>query len=167
MKKLMIILAAAVIAGSILLACGGTSSRNDAALNMTAHNMSNMENHDMANMSGHDMSKMDEMTSAPDANEQPYDLQFIDTMILHHQGAIKMANMVIGKTERAELKKFGQTIIDDQTKEIDQLKTWRDEWFPGKPSAMNMDMPGMVNQGIKTMDSEHMKSMDEMEPAHF
>jgi uncharacterized protein (DUF305 family) len=31
------------------------------------------------------------MVSSPGAAEAPYDLQFIDTMIAHHQGAIDMA----------------------------------------------------------------------------
>ena len=128
--------------------------------------------HDMSNMNGHDMSKMPgmnsnmQMTSAPGAAEQPFDLQFIDTMIHHHEGAIQMANMVLGKSQRPELKQFAQKIIDDQTKEIAQMKQWRERWYAGKPSALNMEMPGVVG-GMKMMNSEHMKEMDSMPPNHF
>lgn len=171
MKKMILILAAAAM-GSLLVACSGTIMKTENAVphnasNMAGHDMSNMAGHDMSNMSNHDMSKMGEMKSAPDADKQPYDLQFIDTMIFHHEGAIKMAQMVLGKSQRAELKTFAQRIIDDQSREIDQLKKWRDQWYPDKPSALNMNMPGMMNEGMKIMNSEHMKSMDEMEPAHF
>lgn len=166
MRKYLVIPAVTALIGGLLISCG-TSDQTLKASNETVQNAANTTAHDMSNMDGHDMSKMDEMRSAPDANKQPYDLQFIDTMIFHHQGAIKMAQMVLGKTERAELKAFAQKIIDEQSKEIELLKKWRDEWYPGSPSALNIDLPGMMNQGMKIMNSEHLKSMDEMEPAHF
>jgi uncharacterized protein (DUF305 family) len=126
------------------------------------HNMSNM-NHDMSNMQGHEMMNMN---SDPGAADQPFDLQYLDSMIHHHNGAIAMANMVLGKTERSELKAFAQKIIDDQTKEIGQMKQLREQWYSGKPSAVNMEMPGMAG-GMKSMTGEHMKEMKEMEPSHF
>jgi uncharacterized protein (DUF305 family) len=86
-----------------------------------------------------------EMKSAPNAASAPYDLQFLDTMIAHHQGAVEMAKMIEIRTKNAELKKFGAQIIADQEKEIGQMKAWREQWFAGKPSAMNMEMPGMAD----------------------
>jgi len=171
MNTLFSTLAAAVTA-SLMLGCSGPGNNaKDAHGNnmsmMGNQNMSGMANHDMSKMSNHDMADIGEMRSAPDANKEPYDLQFIDTMIFHHQGALKMAEMVLGKTQRTELKTFAQKIIADQTREIDLLKKWRDGWYGGNPSALNMDMPGMMNEGMKVMNSEHIKSMDEMEPAHF
>ena len=77
-----------------------------------------------------------------------------------------MAKMVLSKTERSELKAFAQKIIDDQTKEIGEMKQLRQRWYSGKPQSVNMEMPGMVG-GMKRMNSEHMKEMDDMEPAHF
>ena len=136
----------------------------------SGHDMSNMKDqdpsnldHDMSSMRGHDMSNMN---SDPGAAEQPYDLQYLDSMIHHHNGAVMMAKMVLGKTERPELKLFAQKIIDDQTKEIGYMQQLRDQWYAGKPSSVNMEMPGMIG-GMKTMNSEHMKEMGDMEPAHF
>lgn len=126
------------------------------------HNMSNM-NHDMSNMQGHEMMNMN---SDPGAADQPFDLQYLDSMIHHHNGAIAMANMVLSKTERPELKTFAQKIIDDQTKETVQMKQLREQWYSGKPSAVNMEMPGMVG-GMKIMNGEHMRDMNEMESSHF
>jgi uncharacterized protein (DUF305 family) len=126
--------------------------------------MSNMNiYHDMSSMPGHDMMNMN---SDPGAAEAPYDLQYLDSMIHHHNGAIMMAKMVLGKTERPELKAFAERIIEDQSKEIDHMKQLREEWYAGKPQAVNMEMPGMVG-GMKIMTSEHMKEMDQMPPAHF
>ena len=85
------------------------------------------------------------MKSAPNAAAQPYDLQFLDTMIAHHEGAIEMAKAVEVKTENGELKSFAARIVADQTREIAQMKQWREQWFAGKPSALNMEMAGMAD----------------------
>ena len=77
-----------------------------------------------------------------------------------------MAKMALAKTSNPELKKFAQKIIDDQTKEIGQMKDWRDKWFSGKPMAMNMDMPGMMDS-MKMMSGEDMKKMDAMGGKEF
>ena len=140
----------------------------------TGHDMSNMNGmsntngmsnmgHDMSTMGGRDMSNMN---SDPGAAEQPFDLQFLDSMIHHHDGAVAMAKMVLSKSQRPELKAFAQKVIDDQTKEIAFMRGLRDQWYAGKPPAVNMEMPGMIG-GMKMMNGEHMKEMDEMKPEHF
>jgi uncharacterized protein (DUF305 family) len=159
-----LILALAV--GLFATACQNSSTNTTANsganvnANMAGHDMSNMN---MSNMSGHDMTNMN---SDPGAADAPYDLQFLDSMIHHHNGAVTMAKMVLGKTERPELKAFAQKIIDDQTREIGLMKQLRDRWYAGKPEAVNMEMAGMVG-GMKMMNSEHMKEMDQMPPEHF
>jgi uncharacterized protein (DUF305 family) len=171
MKTTSILIIAIAVGVCILAAaCQNTATNNAAAntnTNMAGHDTSNM-NHDMSNMnmsnmSGHDMMNMN---SDPGAADAPYDLQFLDSMIHHHNGAIMMAQMVEGKTQRPELKAFAEKIITDQTKEIAYIKQLRDQWYDGKPSAVNMEMPGMVG-GMKIMTSEHMKQMDQMPPEHF
>ena len=162
----------AVVVGMFTAACQKQISNNGAANTNTnsGHDMSNMQgqdmsnmNHDMSTMHGHDMSNMN---SDPGAAEQPYDLQYLDSMIHHHNGAVMMAKMVLSKTERSELKAFAQKVIDDQTKGIGYMQQLRDQWYAGKPPAVNMEMPGMIG-GMKMMNSDHMKEMDDMEPAHF
>lgn len=64
-----------------------------------------------------------------DAN---YDLRFIDSMIPHHQGAVTMAQDLLQKSQRLELKKLAQNIITSQQQEIDTLKQWRNKWYPAK-----------------------------------
>ena len=137
---------------------------NTAVTSLNANSMSNMAgmNHNsMMSNANHDMSAMhhDEMKSSPNAASQPYDLQFLDTMTHHHQGAIDMAKMAVGKTQNQELKAFAQKIIADQNKEIAQMKDWREKWYAGKPAAMNMEMPGM-NEGMKMMMGDGMKKFE-------
>jgi uncharacterized protein (DUF305 family) len=73
----------------------------------------------------------------------PYDLHFIDMMIEHHQMGIDLAKMAQGKAAHAELKAFAAKTIEEQQKDSDQLKKWRDEWYAGKPKSDHMSMPGM------------------------
>jgi len=149
----------------LLAGCQNSTTSNitaNANTNTAGHDISNM-NHDMSNMSEHDMSNMN---SDPGAADAPYDLQFLDSMIHHHNGAITMANMVFGKTQRPTIKAFAQKIIADQTKEIDYMKGLREQWYAGRPPAVNMEMTGMVG-GMKMMNSEHMKELDQMPPEHF
>ncbi len=128
-------------------------------------------NNSMPMNANHDMSDAhySEMKSSPDAASQPYDLQFIDTMTHHHQGAIDMAKMVLMRSQDGELKKFAQKIISDQAKEIRQIKDWRDKWYSGKPAALNMEMPGMTDSmnmmmgdGMKKMEAASGKEFDLM-----
>ncbi len=121
-------------------------------------NMSNMAMNGNNNMSGRS-GMSDTMKSSPAAANAPYDLQFLDTMSAHHQGAIEMAKMVDGKTQNPDLKKFAAKIIADQTREIAQMKEWREKWFAGKPAALNMEMSGMMDS-MKMMMGDEMKKME-------
>ena len=88
----------------------------------------------------------------------PYDHQFIDMMSKHHRGAIEMATMAQGKIEHSGLKELVKTIPIDQQKEIDQMKSWRDQWYPGAAIAENTNMPDM-SSGMN-MDMSGMQSMN-------
>lgn len=88
----------------------------------------------------------------------PYDHQFIDMMSKHHRGAIEMATMAQGKIEHSGLKELVKTIPIDQQKEIDRMKSWRDQWYPGAAIAENTNMPGM-SSGMN-MDMSGMQSMN-------
>ena len=94
-----------------------------------------------------------QMKSSPNAASMPYDLQFLDTMIAHHQGAVDMAQGAETKAEHAELKSLAKNIIRSQEREVGEMKMWREKWFTGKPPAINMEMAGM---------SDSMKGMDMM-----
>jgi uncharacterized protein (DUF305 family) len=77
----------------------------------------------------HEMGMDDDASMLEDA--RPFDREFIDMMIAHHQGAIRMARAQLDKGENAELTELAQTIVDGQSNEIDQMNTWRVEWFGG------------------------------------
>lgn len=161
----LVVLAAACGQGS-----GGNTAMNhggmnhNGAMNSNSMNMNGM-NHNSMNSNMSEMNHS-EMKSDPNAARAPYDLQFIDTMTSHHQGAVEMAEMALKKSENADLKKFAQKIIDDQKKEIAQMKEWRDKWYPGAAPAKNMEMPGMADS-MKMMTGDGMKKMEAMTGKDF
>ena len=83
------------------------------------------------------------MKSSPGADGAPFELQFIDTMIAHHEVAIAMAKEVEGKLQHPELNAFAKSVVAEQEKEIAEMKKWRAAWYPVMPPAINMEMPGM------------------------
>jgi len=98
------------------------------------------------------------MESSPGAAAARQELQFIDTMIVHHQGAVDMALLVNTRSQRPELKALAQTIIDEQRKEIAHLKELRLKWFGEARPAVNMDFPGM-RTGMSGMDMKKLESL--------
>ena len=90
----------------------------------------------------------------------PYDLQFLDAMSAHHASAVEMAKMAQSKIQQSRLKELVAKILGDQPKEIDQMKAWRDQWYPGAAKSDNMAMGGRGGRGgSMNMDMSHMKSM--------
>ncbi len=127
-----------------------TATTNTATGNAVAQSSPQMSGTDHGNMN-HGAMDHANMRSSPNAASQPYDLQFLDTMIAHHQGAVDMARPAETKAQHVELKEMARNIIRDQEREIAQMKQWREGWYAGKPEAMNMDMPGMMDS-MKGMD---------------
>jgi len=60
----------------------------------------------------------------------PYDLRFLDEMLMHHEGAIVSARMMIGNSSRPELRDLARRIIDGQQRQVDQMRAWRQQWYP-------------------------------------
>ena len=63
----------------------------------------------------------------------PFDREFIDMMVSHHRGAIAMAQIELDQGSDQETKDLASTIIKDQSREIEQMNAWREEWY-GSPS---------------------------------
>ena len=57
------------------------------------------------------------------------DIAFLDGMVVHHQQAIDMANIILERTKRPEIKQMAQDIISVQTKEVETIKGWLKAWF--------------------------------------
>ncbi len=77
--------------------------------------------------------------------DQPFDLQFIDQMIMHHQGAIMSSEHMIGDSERPELRQLAENIQKSQSEQIEQMREWREEWYPDAGQASGMMDPGQMD----------------------
>ena len=85
----------------------------------------------------------------------PYDLHFIDMMIMHHRQGTAMGRLAERKGSTAALKAFARRTAADQESELLELKRHRDHWYPGAPEmdhSQMMAMPGM--SGHANMDTQ-------------
>lgn len=78
-------------------------------------------------MSGGAMDMTEEMDALRDAD--PFDRFFIDAMIRHHEQAVEAAHIVLAETSRDEVRGLAEDIIEAQTREIEQLRDWRAQWY--------------------------------------
>ncbi len=72
------------------------------------------------------MGGMDKLKNTKDAE---FDRQFLAMMTQHHQQAVSMAKLVPEKTQRPELVNLSKDIIRTQSAEIQQMTTWKKQWF--------------------------------------
>ena len=119
-------------------------------------------------------------THEPYEEVAPFDLQFIDMMTPHHEGAVLMATTAQDRAEHAELNAMADAMIAAQNEEISQMKAWRQAWYgsdqtppvdempmlPGlEHDSMMMDMVQM-NEELKTANPFDKAFIDAMIPHH-
>ncbi|MBI4129880.1 DUF305 domain-containing protein [Candidatus Roizmanbacteria bacterium] len=89
-------------------------------------------------------------------NSSSIDAHFIEQMIPHHEDAITMANLALQNAQRSEVKTLAQNIIDSQSAEITQMKSWYRDWF-------GLELPAgtqvMRQHGMMGGSSMHMGMM--------
>lgn len=122
-KVLVIALAALILGlgGGYALADTG---RPDEGEHMMGNGMM-MHNSSMG-MSG----AMDEMMEGLEGKTgDEFDKAFLSEMIMHHQGAVKMAEEALKNAKHEEIKTMAHAIISAQTTEIKQMQDWQKAWY--------------------------------------
>lgn len=73
-----------------------------------------------------------------DRSGDDFDKTFIEMMTAHHQGAIDMAELAQAKAKHQEVKDMANEIIKAQTKEINMMVDWQEQWGydPSKADMM-------------------------------
>lgn len=89
----------------------------------------------------HDM--MADMEAMP-MNSDP-DVDFAKMMVMHHQGAINMANEEIANGKDAEMKAIAQKIKSEQEKEIQEFNAFLSSYVPDQPMNMKFHMEVMAS----------------------
>ena len=144
-------------------ACGSSATNNSGSSGSSANeNRSQVETHANHKMTEQDVASHSAdhghaMESSPGAESAPLELQFLDSMIAHHKGAVDMAMLAETRASRAEIKELAANIINDQEREMARMSEWRDQWFGEKPDAINMKFPGMA-AGMGGMDMKRLES---------
>ena len=64
------------------------------------------------------------------AQQEPFDLAFIDSMIPHHASAIEMASTALIHSDNPEIKSLARVIIDAQSREIGEMIELRQANYP-------------------------------------
>lgn len=58
-----------------------------------------------------------------------FDKAFLAEMIMHHEGAVDMAEAALENAKHEEIKTMANAIISAQTTEIQQMKDWQKSWY--------------------------------------
>lgn len=74
------------------------------------------------------MHSPEEMEQLRSLQGQAFDLKFVNLMIDHHQGAIRMSEEVLATGNDAKVAHLAEGIIEAQEAEIAQLRTWCRKW---------------------------------------
>lgn len=85
------------------------------------------------------------------------DLQFIDTMIAHHDMALPLAEEVSKRGSAAEIKELAGNVLIDHRRDIARLRRWRELWYRGVPSMVVSHLPA-GSQENATVD--HLRTLD-------
>lgn len=101
------------------------------------------------------------MTHSAEMNEilrsaDPFDRAFVDEMVPHHEGAVRMAKVVLKSTEDAALRKLAQGIISTQEREIQAMNDFRTKEFGGLvPSGHRMGSEEKMPDGEEDHGADH------------
>ena len=105
-----------------------------------------------------------------DAGETPMDdATFVAGMIPHHQGAVDMAQVVLDRSTRPELRSLAEDIIAAQNAEIELMRTWQADGTVAAADAGHMDhdmMGGMSVDDVRNADDVDRAFIDAMIPHH-
>ena len=82
---------------------------------------------------------MPSMGSSPTA--VPFDRQFIDMMVPHHEGAVEMARIAEQRSQRPEIRAMAADILRTQASEIERMKAWRKAWYGSDQTPPMSKMP--------------------------
>jgi len=84
------------------------------------------------------------------SQDEPFDLQFIDQMTVHHRGALMSTEAMIADSDRPELRQLAAAIESSQTAQIEQMQAWRADWYGDVSSTAGRvaaDQMGQMSTG--------------------
>ena len=62
---------------------------------------------------------------------------YLAVMIPHHEEAIRSGRILLAGTDRPEMRAFATRIIETQSREVEQMRSWLATWYPGRDIAVD------------------------------
>lgn len=122
-KTLLIVLVAFVVGGGLGFLMGEVRAPESDEHMMSDGAMMHNTSMGMGNA-------MDDMMQDLDGKSgDAFDRAFLSGMIVHHQGAVAMAQAALQYAKHPEIKQMAQAIISAQTAEISQMQEWQKSWY--------------------------------------
>jgi uncharacterized protein (DUF305 family) len=63
---------------------------------------------------------------------------FLAEMVAHHEEAITAAKE-LARSARPEMRAFGESIVESQSAQVEQMEQWLDEWYPDEDHEADYD----------------------------
>lgn len=120
-----------------LAACGGNSTSSTSSTATTAPRTST--------------------STSVDATHNAADVSFTQSMIVHHQGAIQMAQVAEKQASTQQVKDLAKRIEAAQGPEIDEMTSWLKAW--GEPVSASGSMGNMGSGAMGMMTDEQMNQL--------
>ena len=88
------------------------------------------------------------------------DAEFAQMMVIHHEGAIEMADLAVAQGSSADVRALGERISAAQGPEIETMTGWLQEW--GRDMPAEADMGGMDHGGMDMGGLDQEEAMAEL-----
>ncbi|TLP98641.1 DUF305 domain-containing protein [Nesterenkonia salmonea] len=106
-----------------------------------------------------------DQTASDDFNDA--DLDYVAGMIVHHEQAVEMADIVLATPDvDPEVAALAEQIQQAQGPEIERMNAWLEAWGQdgnGHGGHSDMDHGGMADEGMMMMSEEHLAELEAAE----
>lgn len=106
---------------------------------------------------------MREMHAMADVESE---FEYMTRMIPHHQEAVDSARVLRDGTDRPEMRRFAEDIIATQSREIEQMESWLDAWYPDRDRSVEYE-PMMRDYQDLSGDELDLAFLQDMIPHHM
>lgn len=96
------------------------------------------------------------------------EFDYLAEMVAHHEEAMAAA-INLERSDRPQMRAFGQSIVESQTAQIEQMREWLAEWYPGRSTdvdyrPMMRDLSGLSGDRLdrvflQDMIPHHMRAV--------
>lgn len=91
----------------------------------------------------------------------PQEALYLDLLVTHHQHAVFLAQEVIRRGERPEVRELARQVVLWHRQELTRLNRWRGEWFPGVSRPAKGDLEELLGGIMPRPPMDPLRDRDE------